>query len=51
MFGLPWDTTLIVFGGFSIAVVLSVVFGLLFSTESDEWGTIDGLLSRFRGRK
>lgn len=51
MFSLPWSTSLIVFGGFGVAVVLSILFGLLFSTESEEWRTIDGVFSRFRNRR
>lgn len=50
MFGLPVLTAVFVFGGFGVAVVLSVVFALRFSADSEEWATLDQLGGRFRRR-
>lgn len=42
MFGLPVVTSLFVFGGFLVPLVLAVWFGLRFRADSDEWGTLGG---------
>lgn len=46
MFGLPAVTALFVFGGFTAAVVLSVLFGVFFSDDTEEWKTLDDLFTR-----
>lgn len=46
MFGLPTVTALFVFGGFLLAVVLSIVFAMRFSADSEEWVTLDDLFHR-----
>lgn len=48
MFGLPALTALFVFGGFLLAVVLSIVFAMRFQADDEEWGTIDNLFRRRR---
>lgn len=45
MLGLPPVTALFVFGGFVLAVILSVVFGLRFSDDSEEWSTLDDVFT------
>jgi hypothetical protein len=46
MFGLPALTALFVFGGFLIAVVLSIVFAVRFSADDEEWATVDDVFTR-----
>lgn len=46
MFGLPALTALFVFGGFLLAVVLSIVFALRFSADDEQWTTLDDLFTR-----
>ena len=40
MFGLPVITTLFVFGGFLVPLVLAVWFGMRFRADTDEWLTL-----------
>lgn len=40
MFGLPVITSLFVFGGFLVPLVLAVYFGVRFRSDHDEWGTL-----------
>lgn len=46
MFGLPALTALFVFGGFVLAVLLSIVFALRFSADDEQWATLDDLFTR-----
>lgn len=46
MFGLPALTALFVFGGFLLAVALSIVFALRFSADDESWATLDDLFTR-----
>jgi len=48
LFGLPIITWLFVVVGFLAAVVASLVFAKTYRSSSDEWGTIDDLIRRFR---
>lgn len=45
MFGLPFVTSLFVFGGFLIPLALAVWFGLKFRSDTDEWWTADDLFA------
>ncbi len=48
MFGLPTLTALFVVGGFLLAVVLSVVFALTFSADTEDWATLEDVFRRRR---
>ena len=45
-FGLPWLTFLFVFGGFFTAVAGSLAFAVWFKPKTDNWFTLEDLLSR-----
>lgn len=49
MFGLPFVTSLFVFGGFLVPLFLAIWFGLRFRSDGQEWRTIDDLFSRKQG--
>lgn len=39
MFGLPVWTAVIVFGGFAVAALVAVIFGLTFNPKTEDWWT------------
>lgn len=46
MFGLSPLTFFMVFGTPIIGIILSLIYGLTFKTDDEEWGVIDNLFKK-----